>query len=154
VDNGQICRCGHAGCLETVASSRAIVERAKAAAGSNPDSFLHRYLQTPEAITTEVVLEAFKAGDETIQQIIAEAGYYLGIATANLVGALNIQRILIGGSVARFGRALIEPIRREMRQQALAALADETMVEETSLGEDIVILGAAALLLSRELGLV
>jgi N-acetylglucosamine repressor len=153
VEDGELCRCGHYGCLETVTSSRAIVRRAQAIAKNDPHSTLHQFVATPEEINIDIVLQAFEAGDEALQQVIAEAGHYLGIAVANLVGALNVQRIVIAGSVARFGQALLEPIRQEMRQCSLAALASETHVEITSLGPDIVILGAAALLLTYELGL-
>jgi N-acetylglucosamine repressor len=153
VEDGELCRCGHYGCLETVTSSRAIVRRAQAIAKNDPHSTLHQFVATPEEINTDIVLQAFEAGDEALQQVIAEAGHYLGIAVANLVGALNVQRIVIAGNVARFGQALLGPIRQELRQCSLAALASETHVEITSLGPDIVILGAAALLLTYELGL-
>jgi glucokinase-like ROK family protein len=154
VDDGELCRCGHHGCLETVTSSRAIITRARAVAQQNPQSTLHRFAATPEAITTETVLQAFEAGDEDVQQIITEVGRYLGLAVANLVGVLNIQHILIGGRTARFGQTLLEPIRQEMCCRSMGLLAEQTSIGLSSLGEDIVIQGAAALLLSNELGLV
>lgn len=154
VENGELCNCGHAGCLETVASSRAIIKQAKVIFQNNPDSLLHQFANSAEAITTDVVLKAFEAGDPALKQVISEVGRYLGIAVANLVGALNIQHILIAGSVARFGDALLEPICQEMRNRSMGLLADETQVDLSSLGQNIVIQGAAALLLSHELGVV
>ena len=153
VEDGELCRCGHYGCLETVTSNRAIVKRAQAIAKKDPHSTLYRLVATPEEINTDIVLQAFEAGDEALQPVIAEAGHYLGVAVANLVGALNVQRVVIAGSVARFGQALLEPTVQEVRRRSLAALANETRIEITSLGPDIVILGAAALLLTYELGL-
>jgi glucokinase-like ROK family protein len=153
VEEGELCLCGHYGCLETVTSSRAILKRARAVAQQNPQSVLHRFAATPEAITTETVLQAFEAGDEEVRQIISEVGYYLGLAVANLVGVLNVQRILIGGRTARYGEALLEPICQEMRQRSMSLLAEQTTLGLSSLGEDIVIQGAAALLLANELGL-
>ncbi|MBE7467969.1 MAG: ROK family transcriptional regulator [Anaerolineales bacterium] len=154
VEQGALCSCGHYGCLETVTSSRFIVERAKAIAQENPHSLLHQFAPTPEAITTDVVIQAFEAGDEEVRQVIAEVGHYLGIAVANLIGTLNIQSILIGGRVARFGEPLLEPIRQEMKQRAMGMLADETQVSLSRLGQEIVILGAAALILTHELSLI
>jgi N-acetylglucosamine repressor len=153
VDGGQACRCGHFGCLETVVSSRTIVRQAQAIARRNPQSLLHQFAATPAAIDADAVLRSFEAGDETLRPIIAEAGRYLGIAVAHLVGAWNIHRIVLAGTVARFGEALLEPIRQEMRRRSLSTLADETDVSVSNLGTDIVILGAAALLLSNELRL-
>lgn len=153
VDGGERCLCGHFGCLETATSSRAIIKRARDIAQGDPGSTLHRFASTPEAINTDVVLQAFEAGDEALRPVIVEAGRYLGLAVANLVGALNIHRVVIAGSLARFGKTLLEPIRQEVSQCSLATLASETRIETSRLGSDIVILGAAALLLTQELGL-
>lgn len=153
VEDGVHCRCGHDGCLETVTSSQAIVKQARLLARRNPHSLLWQFAPTLEAITTDVVLQAFQAGDPAIQQIIAEVGHYLGIALANLVGVLNIQKIVIAGSVARFGAPLQAAIEQEMRTRAMALLAEKTKVELSTLAQDIVILGAAALLLTHEFGL-
>jgi predicted NBD/HSP70 family sugar kinase len=136
-----------------VASSQAIVRCAQAIARSDPGSTLFQFVARPEEINTDVVLKTVEAGDYTLRPVIAEAGRYLGMATANLVGALNIQRIVIAGSAARFGTLLLDPILHEMSQSSLEALAGETRVEISSLGSDIVILGAGALLLSHEIGL-
>lgn len=154
VDNGEQCLCGHFGCLETVASARAIVKRARAIFLANPHSTLHRFATRPEEINTDVVLQAFKAGDKELHGLIAEAGHYLGIAAANLVGVLNIKHVFIGGSVARFGEPLLTPIRQQMRQRSMGMLADETQIILSSLEQDIVVLGATALVLTNELGLV
>jgi N-acetylglucosamine repressor len=154
VEDGERCRCGHCGCLETVSSSRAVVKRACAIAEQNPGSLLCQFASTPEEINTNVVLQAFEAGEEALRPVIAEAGRYLGIAVANLVSTLNVQRIVVAGSLSRFGQPLLEPVIREMNRRALPALVGETQVEISGLGRDIVILGAAALLLAEELGLI
>lgn len=150
---GELCRCGNHGCLETLASSRAIVKRIRTIAESNPRSLIHRFAPTPAAINTNVVLQAFDAGDEAVQAVIEEAGCYLGKAVAYLESVLNIQQIVITGSMARFGQALIEPIKQQVNEGVLPALTNETRIEISDLGQDIVILGAAALLLSHEMGL-
>jgi hypothetical protein len=52
-----------------------------------------------------------------------------------------------------FGEAWLTAVRREAHRSALALLADETRIEVGRLGDDLVVLGAAALLMTRELGL-
>ena len=153
VENGQPCRCGNLGCLETVASDRAIVAKAKALASSDPDSLLHQFTASPEAITLETVCRAFDAGDEPVRAMIREAGRYLGIATANLVAVLSARRIVIAGNVACFGPFLLDAIQREMVKRSLSVIAQETEVDLSNIGSDIVILGASALVLNRALGL-
>ena len=153
VAEGDPCRCGHFGCLETISSTRAIVRQARIAA-SSPASSLHRFATAPAEITTDVVLDAFKAGDAALAEIIANAGRHLGFAVAGLVSVLNIETVVVAGSAARFGSVLLEPLRQEMQRRSLPQLAQNTHVVASALGADIVILGAAALLLHNELGLV
>jgi len=154
VENGEPCRCGHFGCLETIASTQAIVRQAKHVATTQSASTLHRFAASPEAITTDVVLDAIKVGDAALAEIIANAGRYLGFAVAGLVSILNIETVVVAGSAARFGAVLLEPLRQEMQRRSLPQLAQNTHVVASQLGDDIVILGAAALLLHHELGLV
>ena len=153
VGNGQPCRCGNRGCLETVASARAIVEAARAIARTDPGSALHRFAARPEEITMDTVCHALAAGDEALRQVVALAGRALGIATANLVGVLSVRRILFAGSVACLGPVLLETIRQEVACRSLEAMASQTEIGMSRMGPDIVILGASALVLTRELGL-
>jgi len=94
-----------------------------------------------------------EAGDEQVQQMVRRAGQYLGIAAANVVGLLSVRRIVIAGSVARLGQILLDAIRQEMVKRSLAVLANETEIGLSSMDSEIVILGASALVLNRELGL-
>jgi predicted NBD/HSP70 family sugar kinase len=152
-EEGEPCRCGHRGCLETLTGSESIIRTAQAIARQGDGSFLSRLAATPDSIDIEAVTAAVAAGDVAMGAHIAEVGRQMGRALAGMVGTLNVRRIVLAGSVAGFGRALVEPIRREIERRALPALAGETTVETTTLGNDIVLLGAAALILNGELGL-
>ena len=150
---GRECRCGNRGCLETVASTRTLVQRAQAMWDDGRPSLLHRLVSSPDEITTGVLVQAAEAGDEAVRALVAEAGAHLGQVISHLVGGLNIDHIVIAGSMARFGDALIRPIQEYVGSHSLRALAENARVEASELGQDIVILGAAALLLSQELQL-
>ncbi|HET7009363.1 MAG TPA: ROK family transcriptional regulator, partial [Anaerolineales bacterium] len=150
---GLPCRCGNRGCLETVASTRALIQRAQEVWKSDGHSVLRRLAASPGEISTSTLVEALEAGDAAVGTMVAEAGAHLGRAVGHLVGGLNIHHIVIAGSMARFGQALLQPIQEHARGNVLRTLADNTHVEASRLGQDIVILGAAALLLSHELGL-
>ncbi len=151
VDDGEVCRCGNTGCVETVANSLAIVRRAQKLASELPNSQLHQL--SPAEFTLEAVLEASHAGDEAACQSVQEAGRYLGIVVATLIGALNIHHIVLVGSLTRFGQPWLDAIRQEMQKRAFALLAQDTQIEISTLDPNVVILGASALLITRELGL-
>jgi N-acetylglucosamine repressor len=153
VENGEACRCGNRGCLETVASTRAILSRARQLAENDSDSQLNRYAGGPEGITMATLCQALSGGDQGVQGLVADVGRYLGIAAANLVSVLSARRIVIAGTVACLGSTLLEVVRQEMMQRALSVIAEEAEIGLSSIGSDIVILGASALVLNRELGL-
>jgi len=151
VENGERCTCGNRGCLETVASSRALVQRAREIARHDPDSTLNRFSQDPQEINTEIVLKAFNTGEPVLQELVKDAGNYLGNALACLVSVLNITHIVIAGSMARFNGLYLDSIQQAMIRNSMAYLAEKTQVRLSTLGQDIVIKGAASLLLANEL---
>jgi N-acetylglucosamine repressor len=153
VEDGELCRCGHLGCLETLASARAIIAKAQAIASQDPNSLLHLHPANQEAIALQTICRAIDNGDKAMRQLVLEAGRYLGIATAYLVAVLSARRIIIAGSVACFGSLLLDAIRHEMANRSLSVIADEAEVGLSTIGSDIVSLGASALVLNRELGL-
>jgi N-acetylglucosamine repressor len=156
VDEGERCTCGNFGCLETVASNRAIVKRARALAYRNPDSLLNQLVSTPENITIDTVIQAFHQGDPLLTSLITDVGHYLGIAIAHLVGLLGTPPILLCGRVARFGQPLLDLIEQEVRKRSLTGRLNKPNIDVVSLKadiSDIITLGAAASLLTHELGL-
>ncbi|MCX6048615.1 MAG: ROK family transcriptional regulator [Chloroflexi bacterium] len=156
VDNGERCSCGNYGCLETVASNRAIVKRARTMAELHPESSLNQLTAMPEEITIDTVMQAFKQGDPLLTELMADVGHYLGVVIAHLVGVLGTPPILLCGRVARFGKPLLDVIEYEVCTRSLTGRLNRPKIDIVSLKaeiSDIVILGAAASLLTNELGL-
>jgi len=152
-ENGERCQCGNTGCLETVANARAIVRRARALARTHPQSILNQLVPHPNAMTFETVCEALAEGDETAQQVVREVGQHLGAAAANLVSVLGGCRILLAGRITCFGQFLLDVVRETLSRRALTSLVKSSEVDFVSMSADIILLGAAALLLHEELGL-
>ena len=153
VDDGVQCRCGRFGCLETVASSRAILARATETAHAEPHGFLGRRLRDRDALTLEDIRAGLAAGDEPTRRVVVAAGRFLGQAVASLVGALNVNQIVLIGAVAALGDPWLDAVTDEVRRRSLALLNGETLIELGRTEHDVV-LGASALLMTRELGLV
>jgi N-acetylglucosamine repressor len=138
VPNGDLCRCGSRGCLETVASTRAVLAAVSSGRG--------------RAVTLDEALADFRRGDPFVGVVVRDAGARLGLAVAALVGALNVHRIVLAGAMAAFGDEWLAAVRDVMCASALPALAQDTTLELGGI-DDIVVLGASALLMTRELGL-
>jgi len=152
-EDGELCRCGNHGCLETKISSRAIRRQAKAIAKEHLDSLLHQSSVDVEQLTLEDVLDAYHAGDPYIANLIQEIGLSLGKALSYVVSLLNIQHVVLAGSVAAFGEGLLAPASARLNESILPGLVDHTELSVSDLGEEIVILGAAGMVLQNELGI-
>ena len=171
-DDGAECRCGRFGCLETVASSRAILRRATEAAHEDPESPLGRRLAlieaqaaaavagdgttngtAPAGLVLEDVRAAIEAGDEGARRIVVTAGRFVGQAVAGLIGALDVEHIVLHGSVAQLGEPWLEAVRDEARRRSLGLLSRDVEVALAAPIGDLVVMGASALLLTAELGL-
>lgn len=70
-----------------------------------------------------------------------------------MTGVLSVRRILIAGSIACLGPLLLDVIQDEMGRRLLGLVASQTEVCMSMMEPDIVIVGASALVLTRELGL-
>jgi len=139
VPGGERCHCGNFGCLETVASMRAMVD----AAGDDD----------PSITDAASLAAAFHAGRPGARGVALNAARLLGVAIGSLIGAVNVRHVLIVGPVVTLGPEWLEEVRRHVTSSALAVLARDTQVEFGSIQDDVVVLGASALLIEQQLGL-
>jgi len=138
-DGGALCRCGRTGCLETVAGMRAVEARAAAVTGRPTD--------------LAAIRRAIDAGEAWATAIADDAGAALGRSIAGLIGALDVQRIVLLGPVTGLGEPWLAAVRREAGRRSLALLADDVDIAVARPTTNVVIRGASALLVARELGL-
>ncbi|GIK75365.1 MAG: sugar kinase [Chloroflexota bacterium] len=152
-EGGDLCACGNRGCLETKVSTVAVLRQARALASAHPLSPLAQAIAGAEGQSLNPVLAALAVGDPLAAQIVRENASYVGRALATIVGLLNIQHIRLVGSITQFGDCWLEELRSTLLENAIPDTAQQTEIEIAEHGPNAVILGAAALLLSRELGL-
>ncbi|MCQ0005041.1 ROK family protein [Actinomadura madurae] len=110
-DDGPICACGNAACLEAYFGGAALARDAEAAARSGESAQLAALLETHGELTAEHVGEAAAAGDPVAVQIIREGGRHVGQVLAGLVSFFNPGLVIIAGGVAGLGHALLAEIR-------------------------------------------
>lgn len=131
------CPCGNTGCLEAVASGRALT----------------RQLSTPERVLerpAEVVALA-KSGDLTAIQVIRQAGRDLGAVLATSVSLLNPSVIVIGGTVSEAGEHLVAGIREVVYGRSIPLSTEHLTISLTRVGRDAAVLGAARLAIDKAL---
>jgi glucokinase len=80
--------------------------------------------------------------DLVAQQIMTEAGNYLGIAIASLVNLINPSMVVVGGGVAQMGDLLLQPIRQVVRERSLRSSARVVQINAAVLGRRSSSMGA------------
>lgn len=91
--------------------------------------------------------------DSNAQEVLQEAGQRLGIALASVVGALNLSEIVLSGPPALLDGVLSQAVIETLHARTMAQLHGDLTVRMTSQGQDIVLLGAAVMVLSKQLGI-
>jgi glucokinase len=128
-----LCGCGGRGCLEAHASGVAIARRAaEAGLGAGTDA---RRCE-----------ELARQGCEAALAVYEQTGVYLGRALAIAANLLNPSRAFIGGGVSKALDLMLPAIRRTLAEDALPQCVGLS-VQQTSLGYEAALLGAAAVCL-------
>jgi predicted NBD/HSP70 family sugar kinase len=131
---GQVCRCGNRGCLETVAGTDALAELLRRSHGD---------------LDGHGIVELATGGDLGARRVIADAGRAIGKVAATLVNVLNPELLIVGGDLAEAGDLLLDGVRESLARSALPSAAEAATVVAGSLGDRAQVLGAIALVLSE-----
>lgn len=84
-------------------------------------------------------------GNTRAQELLGEAGSYLGLALANLVSTLNPEVIVLGGGVAEAGEYMLSAARKTMMRWAQPIAVKQTRLICSRLGGAASLLGVAKL---------
>jgi glucokinase len=123
--------------VETIASGPNMARWARANGWTAPQEADAKELAEAANAGDPVALRAFRRGATALAAMIASVG-----------AVCDLDRVVIGGGVAKSGALLFDPVREELRSYAgLDFLRDLTVVP-AELGGDAGLVGAAALVIS------
>lgn len=143
--DGPHCSCGNTGCLEVMASGRAIARKAQQLITEGARSAIVELVEgTTENVTAKVVAEAAQNGDAVASRIILEAATYLGAGMVNLVNIFNPDMIIVGGGMSKMGDMLLGPARQVVAERAFQLPAQRVRIVPSRLGDSAALLGAVA----------
>jgi predicted NBD/HSP70 family sugar kinase len=143
---GKPCICGLRGCLATLVSSQALVERTAELLVAHPESGL-----AGDLLTMDDIEHAALAGDELARRVVTEAAAYLGIAVAGLLNLMNPAMVVLGGDLAGLGELVLGPIRETVRRRTLVSQVTAAELLTSELGTQAIAVGAATMVLKEAL---
>ena len=102
--DGEPCKCGRRGCLETLASEWAILKKVRKIFSRKETPVLYaRVAGNKEAITMSKVIESAINGDLILQEIIEKAIYYTALAVNNAITLYDPDSVVFYGKEFRSG---------------------------------------------------
>jgi predicted NBD/HSP70 family sugar kinase len=84
--------------------------------------------------------------------VLARLGEQLGAALAPVVGTLNLQELVLSGPHDLLDGPLREAADRTIRARTMPVSGEQLVVRTSTLGDDVVLVGAAVLVLAGQLG--
>ena len=144
------CTCGKKGCLETVASATGVVKLARKHAEEYAGNAQLKFIiDDGQEITSKMIFDLAKEGDELAVLVVDRAAYYLGLACSHIGNLLNPAYIVIGGGVSAAGEYLLEQVRTYFADFSFPNVKKTTHIKLAALGNDAGIVGAAYLALTE-----
>jgi predicted NBD/HSP70 family sugar kinase len=129
-EDGQVCRCGNRGCLETVVAAPRLVGLLQPAYDAE--------------LSTEVIRDLDAAGDAGVRRVLSDAGRAVGRALADLCNSLNPEGVVVGGSLGP-SPSLLDGVRASIDRYAQPEVAAAVTVAAGQLGDRAEISGTVAL---------
>ena len=148
--NGQLCHCGKIGCIETVASGKVLINRAKKDLAEGATSHISEMVQNDlSKISIKVILEAAKSGDQYAIDLIAKIGEALGKGIATLVHLYNPELIILGGEMSKAADFLVSPIESNLNIYTISRIRKDATIVASELGDNARLMGTVALVMNK-----
>lgn len=150
---GPVCGCGKRGCIETFCSGPAIARRAKERlvesllAGADPEVSILLGLVggDGDAVSAEIVAEAFRQGDPLAGEVLRETADFLAIWAGTIVDLVEPDVLIFGGGLSQVMSGFFGRIREELPKWCENQRCGEMPLVLAKYGADAGIAGAAAL---------
>jgi glucokinase len=133
--DGRLCTCGGHGCVETIAAGPRMAQWAREQGWAAPASADAKELADAATAGDAIALRAFRRGATAVAAMIASVG-----------AVCDLDRVVIGGGVAKAGALLFDPVREKLTSYAGLNFIRSVQVVPAELGGDAGLVGAAALL--------
>ena len=148
------CSCKKYGCLEALASGKAIAQSAKSRLADGQTSILIEMCNGDfSKVTAKMVADAAKGGDELALDVFTRAMEHLGIGISNLINVFNPDLIIIGGGVSLAGDIFFDKIREVVAKNIMQPNSRQVQILPMAYEENAALMGAFSLILNKVLNL-
>ncbi len=148
--NGQLCHCGKIGCIETLASGKSMVAKARREISAGAITQINNMIEGDlSKLNIRIIMEAARKGDQFAIDMLARIGEALGKGLAILIHLFNPELIIIGGEMSRAADYLISPIESNLNVYTISRIRRDARIVASNLGDNARLMGTLALVMNR-----
>lgn len=140
IPDGPLCGCGRRGCLETVASGHALLQRCRGR------------LRMP-GLNFEQLCLRFQDGDPKVVKETAAAAAYLGIAVSNQINSCPVDRLILTGRMLELGEKFQSMLAEKIDAIAFPSVKEALTLRFIRLDQEHSLARGAAIFAGRFSGL-
>ncbi len=137
---GEQCHCGNFGCLETFVSTTKVVMNVQ------KQLVMKGLKNSGENLTFDDIVHFLQIGSSITQNVVEEAGKFLGVGVANVISFFDPEMIIVGGRLVELGDLFIDSLRKVVQSHVIGYGGKSTPIIVSDF-TDGVVLGAAALVI-------
>lgn len=130
--NGERCRCGAVGCLETKVGENQLLTAAGRLPGGGPPAVAE-------------VIEAAANGDARARDAVDHAAHWLGVGLRPVFAMFNPQVVVLGGLLSQVWTARRDIVLKGLDPDSLISARDVLDIRPSALGDDASLIGAVEL---------
>lgn len=147
--DGPLCDCGNYGCLEALASVKALIKKAQRCLKEGYSSKILTLAGLVDSVQPEHIFQAAAENDALAVQLLQDIGRYIGIALASLANLLNPAKILLGGDILPGLDYILPTLIETVQTRAMEIPAKRLAIQQIMLGEYAASIGAVTLILEN-----
>jgi predicted NBD/HSP70 family sugar kinase len=148
--NGPECLCGNRGCWETFATESVVIRRVtEAIAAGQTSALIDTPIGKPGASRVPLIVQAARAGDPVVLDVLGKTGRYLGIGLVNLINVFDPEMIVLGGSLSLASDFLLPEINREIASRSTLWPRRAPLVLTAAHGTEAPMMGGIAAVYQR-----
>lgn len=141
--NGPLCECGNIGCIEAIASTKAVVKKAISFIEQGVISSIKELSGNKiENIDFPLICQAAATGDKLSYNLLDDMGKCLGDGIVSLINLFNPEKIILGDKLNSLCPVVLDSIQNIVQKRALEIPRKATEIIYSGLGINAAVIGA------------
>jgi len=147
---GTLCECGKQGCLQTIASTRNLLELAIEEVKKGVASQLTTtFSNDPQKIKVHDIINCAKKGDELAIALLTQVSNKLGWGLSILIQLFNPELIVLNGPLTKADKYILIPIQQTLNQYCLENILNNVKIEISEMGDNSGLKGVSVMVFQK-----